>query len=160
MTDPAVEDGGPRPMPPVRDTTPPPQAPPAPPPQPLGAHNDLTHPGGPLRPLPPVRDAAPAPGGPKDGGSVGLGVLLAFLWVVASVILTTAYAGILYDHPAAAAALQVVSLVLVLGSAVAIHVYAIRRRKPRVLVGFWGAIVVGVLVFVVSCFAIVWVAFN
>lgn len=131
------------------------------PPPPLGAHNDLTHPGGPLKPLPPVGDDAPPAGvPPKKEGSVWLGVLLAFLWALASVFLVSAYSSLLYDHPAAAAALRVLGLVAVLGSAVAIHVYAIRRGKPRVLVGFWGAILVGVLVFVVTCFALLWSAFG
>jgi hypothetical protein len=111
--------------------------------------------------MPPIRDAPPA-GGPRDGGSVGLGILLGLAWAAGSFVLTGAVSGIGYGAVAAgtAAALQAASLLLVLGSLVAIHWYAIAKGKARILIGFWGFVLVGALAFVVTCFALVFAAFG
>lgn len=127
-------------------------------PPPLGAHNDLTHPGGPLRPMSPVRDAPS--GGPKDNGSVGVGVALALLWIALWFAVSALLDSLAYGHPVVEMAWPWVYLVVNLGSLVAVHVYALAKDKPRVLVGFWSTLVVGVLVFVVTCFALVLTAFG
>jgi asparagine N-glycosylation enzyme membrane subunit Stt3 len=111
--------------------------------------------------MPPVRDATPAGAPPKRDGSVGLGVLLAFAWMIGSFVLTGALSGVSYRFGAGAGlASQALGSIVVFGSLVAIHVYAVTRRRTRLLAGFWGAVAIGVLVFVVSCFAIVWAAFH
>ena len=115
--------------------------------EPLGAHNDLMRPGGRLQPLPPD---APAP--PPQRGSVGLGVALAFGWVVVLV-----YG---FGYLMGSGVRQVLGGLLVYGSLVAIHVYALANRKGRILLGFWTTLALLILAFVVTCFATLYAAFG
>ena len=114
----------------------------APPPAPLGAPSDPVRPYRHMTPMPPPADAPAAPSPPPSGG-FGIGVALAF-----GFLLVTWLSLSLFFVP-------IVPTLLPLGYIIGVHVWAMGSRRTGVIAGFWTTVAILIMIFVVSCFALV-----